>query len=401
MTASVRTQTTVPAGGRSAQSDAASARPWPRPLKLLMVTVGLGVGGTEGQISEIAARLDPRRFTVCVCALKGEDILARELRERGIRVVTLGGQARFDVRVIWRLARLIREVRPDVIHAFLFWANVAGRVLGKMLGVPILISSYRDREIWHGPLHLMIDGVTARWSDAATCCSEAVREFVISQLGGEGKKFVTIPNGIDVDRFEVRTLLTKSDLGLRADLPVIGTVCRLVEPKKGLSVLLHAVERLTQQSATARCQLLIVGDGPAFDQLRRLSEELGIAPWVVFAGMRRDIASLLPLMDVFVLPSAYEGFGISIIEAMAAGRPVVATAVGGIPDIVVHGETGLLVPPGDPAALAAAVDTLLTSPRKAAAFGARGRARASEQFSIEAVVRRHAELYERLVVGLE
>jgi glycosyltransferase involved in cell wall biosynthesis len=106
-------------------------------------------------------------------------------------------------------------------------------------------------------------------------------------------------------------------------------------------------------------------------------------------------------MDVFVLPSAYEGFGISIIEAMAAGRPVVATAVGGIPDIVVHGETGLLVPPADPAALASAVDTLLTNPRKAATFGARGRERASERFSIEAVVRRHAELYESLLVGVE
>jgi glycosyltransferase involved in cell wall biosynthesis len=366
-----------------------------------MVAVGLGVGGTEGQISEIAARLDPRRFTVCVCALKGEDVLARELRARGVRVVTLGGQARFDIRVIWRLARLIREVRPDVIHAFLFWANVASRVLGKLLGVPILISSYRDREIWHGRLHLMIDCLTARWADAVTCCSEAVRQFVTSRLGGEEKKFVTIPNGIDVDRFEVRTTRTKSDLGLCADLPVIGTVCRLVEPKKGLSVLLHALGRLAQQSATPRCQLLIVGDGPALDHLRRLSDQLGIAPWVVFAGMRRDVPSLLPLMDVFVLPSAYEGFGISIIEAMAAGRPVVATAVGGIPDIVVHGETGLLVPPADPAALASAVDTLLTNPRKAATFGARGRERASERFSIEAVVRRHAELYESLLVGVE
>jgi glycosyltransferase involved in cell wall biosynthesis len=121
---------------------------------------------------------------------------------------------------------------------------------------------------------------------------------------------------------------------------------------------------------------------------------MGLAPWVVFAGMRRDIPSLLPLMDLFVLPSLYEGFGIAILEAMAAGRPVVATAVGGIPEVVVHGETGLLVPPGDPVALADALHELLAHPERARALGARGRERAREKFRIESIVRQHEALYE-------
>src|SRR3989338_7498561 len=127
-------------------------------------------------------------------------------------------------------------------------------------------------------------------------------------------------------------------------------------------------------------QWLLVGDGPARDRLRSLAEELGLPGQVMFAGMRDDVASVLPMMDIFVCPSLYEGFGIAIVEAMAAGRPVVASAVGGIPEIVVHEDTGLLVPPGDAAALADALATLLNHPEQARAMGARGLARAREKF---------------------
>jgi len=171
---------------------------------------------------------------------------------------------------------------------------------------------------------------------------------------------------------------------------VIGTVCRLVEPKKGLAVLLQAMAGLRDRAVA---QLLIVGEGPAFPALRALSVRLGLSDRVVFAGVRRDIAGLLPLMDVFVLPSLYEGFGIALVEAMAAGRPVVATAVGGIPEVVVQGETGLLVPPGDPGALGDAIAHLVNHPEQARLMGARGRERACDRFSIESAVTRHENLY--------
>jgi glycosyltransferase involved in cell wall biosynthesis len=367
--------------------------------KLMLLTVGLGVGGTEGQLLEIASRLDRRRFDVTVCALKEEGVIARELRARGVRVIALNGQGAWDLRVLSRLFRVILAERPDIVHAFLFWANLAARLVGRVLRVPILISSYRDGAGWRGWHQRAADRMTARWVQGMTCCSEAVRRLVVSKVGGEERTCVTIHNGVDVERFNRPHAPAKWDLGLREDVPVIGTVCRLAEPEKGLAVLLQAMARLAGPSAASPCQLLIVGEGPAFTQLRALAERLRIAPWVVFAGRRQDIAGVLSLLEVFVLPSLVEGFGIAIVEAMAAGRPVVATTVGGLPEIVLPGETGLLVPPGDPVALAAAVQELLNNPGRARAMGARGRERARAQFSIELTVRRHEELYETCLAG--
>ncbi|TLY23465.1 MAG: glycosyltransferase [Nitrospirae bacterium] len=376
-------------GSRKTESETGKGR-----IKLIMLAVGLGVGGTEGQILEIASRLDRERFDVTVCALKGDDVIAWELRARGVRVITLNGSGKWDVRVLYRLFQFMRKERPDVIHSFIFFANLAARVVGKILRVPLRISSYRGIEgEMKGP-RLAANRWTGAWANVTTCCSEAVRRIALARIGGDPARYITIPNGVDIGRFGHGGRLKKQDLGLRDGLPIIGTVCRLYEPTKGLRVLLEAVAAMIRRSPSPRCQLLIVGEGPALKLLKDFSAGLGIAPWVVFAGMRRDVSEILPLLDLFVLPSLSEGFGIAIVEAMAAGRPVVATAVGGIPEIVVDGETGLLVPPGDPSALTAAMDHLLSRPEQTRALGARGRERVHDQFSIESVVRRHEELYQ-------
>ncbi len=369
----------------------------PKTIKLMLLAVGLRVGGTEGQLLEIASRLDRHRFDVTVCVLKGHDVITRELGERGVRVIALGGKGKWDVRVLSRLWRAIRQEQPEVIHAFLFFANLASRVLGRFLRVPVLISSYRGVDVETGWLYQLIDRWTARWARAMTCCSEAVRRSVIPRIGGDNGKYVTIHNGVDLERFTGSAPLTRAELGLREGIPVIGTVCRLDEPVKGLTVLLEATARLTRQAEGPGCQLLIVGEGPADHLLHERVGKLEMAERVVFAGMRRDIERLLPVLDVFVLPSLTEGFGIAIVEAMAAGRPVVATQVGGIPEVVVHLDTGLLVPPGDADALAAAIEAILRDPNRARALGARGQRRAREKFSIELTVKRHEELYETLV----
>ena len=158
-----------------------------------------------------------------------------------------------------------------------------------------------------------------------------------------GRWQTIIPFGVDAGQFAVGDAASKKELCLRDGRPIVGTVCRLAEPKKGLRVLLQAMAALNMGGNDPRCQLLIVGEGPARESLEALSRQLGLSDCMVFAGARRDIPRILPLLDLFVLPSLYEGFGIAILEAMAAGKPVVATAVGGIPEFVVPGETGLLV----------------------------------------------------------
>jgi glycosyltransferase involved in cell wall biosynthesis len=363
----------------------------------MLLTVGLTVGGTEGQLLELAARFDRRRFAVTVCALKGEGPLARVMRERGIRVHTLNGRGAWDLRVPVRLFRLLRRERPDVLHAFLGFANLAASLAGRPAGVPVIVWSYRDMEIWKTKAHWLVDRVFARWADAVTCCSDAVRQFTLAQLGGRADAFTTIHNGIDPEAYERARPISRAELTLRDGGLVIGTVARLDEPKKGLAVLVQALAQLAGRSDVPAWQVVIVGDGPARAQLEAQVERTGLSGRVVFTGLRRDVASVLPVMDLFVCPSLYEGFGIAIVEAMAAGRPVVASNTGGISEIVADGDTGLLVPPGNPTALAEAIASLLSDPARARAMGARGRQRVRERFLVETAVQRHQKLYESLL----
>ncbi len=363
------------------------------PAKVMLVAIGLGVGGTETHIVELASRLDRSRFTVTVCALKSGGTMAQELEKRGVRVLSLDGTGKLDARVIVRLFKLLRAEQPDVVQAFLFWANVAARACGRILRAFPVISSYHDEIVSEGWLVRLVDRLTLTWTDCIVCCSGAVGRSVVSRIGGKIEHFTFIPFGVDIDQFEPAAAATRRELGLRDGQKVIGTVCRLVEPKKGLRILLQAMAVLAKRYGQPPCQLLLVGDGPSRHELELLREQLGLSSWVVFAGSRRDIPRVLHAVDAFVLPSLYEGFGIAILEAMAAGKPVIATAVGGIPEFVLSGETGLLVEPGNVEALADAIDRLLSHPQQARTMGAKGRIRAGERYHISTVVRQHEQVY--------
>lgn len=363
------------------------------PAKVMLVAIGLGVGGTETHILELASRLDRSRFTVTVCALKSGGTMAQELEKRGVRVLSLDGTGKLDARVIVRLFKLLRAEQPDVVQAFLFWANVAARACGRILRAFPVISSYHDEVVSEGWLARVVDRLTLTWTDRIVCCSGAVGRSVVSRIGGKIEHCTIIPFGVDIEQFEATAAATRRELGLRDNQKVIGTVCRLVEPKKGLRFLLQAMAVLARKYGQPPCQLLIVGDGPSRHELELLREQLDLSSWVVFVGSRRDIPRVLHALDVFVLPSLYEGFGIALLEAMAAGKPVIATAVGGIPEFVLSGETGLLIEPGNVEALADAIDRLLSHPQQARIMGAKGRIRVGESYHISTVVRQHEQVY--------
>lgn len=362
-------------------------------MKVLLLTVGLDVGGTESHVLELASGMDCR-FNVLVCSLKPLGCLGEELQARGVRVMSLGGRGKFDLRVLWRFWHVVQVERPDVVQAFLFWANILARFISKLGAQGHIISSYHDEVVPEGWLNRAIDRTTMKWTKYIVCCSEAVRKSVEQRIGGRKNQFVVIPFGVEVDRYREARGILGGTIALQNGLPVIGTVCRLVEPKKGLRYLLEAVARLEQEAGKPVCQVLLVGEGPAEGSLRAISERLGITSRVVFTGMRRDIPLLLSMMDVFVLPSLYEGFGIAILEAMEAGKPVIATTVGGIPEFVAPGQSGFLVPPGDAPALAKAIKQLLDEPEKARIMGLQGREHVKKHYSIESIVRQHEQLYE-------
>ena len=208
---------------------------------------------------------------------------------------------------------------------------------------------------------------------------------------------MTIYNGIDTERFRHGTATKKSLLGLQDTMATIGTVCRLDEPTKGIAVLLAAISQLTAMKQLPPFQLVIIGEGRSAETLCRLRDDLGLSEVVIFAGLRRDVERILPLLDIFVLPSISEGFGIALLEAMASGCPVVATAVGGIPEIVSSTDTGLLVPAGDPASLAHALADLLCHQDKSQRLGKAGQEWACTQFSVSTMVTHHERLYEQLI----
>lgn len=369
------------------------------PAKLMLLAIGLGVGGTETHILELASRIDRSKYDVVVCSLKSDGCLADELRRRGIRVVSLEGAGKLDARVLFRLWKVLRREQPDVIQSFLFWANVSARVLGRASRACAVISSYHDVVVGEGWLVRTIDRLTVKWAHAIVCCSEAVRRSLSSRIGSESARLTIIPFGLDVARFSAGDIAGKKELGLAEKGVVIGTVCRLVEPKKGLAVLLQAVTDLSRRRGIPEFQLLIVGDGPARPMLEMMCRDFGIDSRVVFAGERRDVPQLLPLLDAFVHPSLYEGFGIAILEAMAAGRPVIATSTGGIPEFVDQAKTGLLVEPGNAKGLADAIETVLLNPDEARQMGKRAQAHVCQKFSITGVVRQHEQVYESCLAG--
>ncbi|HLZ34215.1 MAG TPA: glycosyltransferase [Nitrospira sp.] len=370
-----------------------------RPIKVLLLAVGLGVGGTESHLLELASRIDRKRFEVVVVSLKPDGVLVSELQSRGVRVISLNGKGKMDIRILFRLREVFQAERPDVVQSFLFWANLAARLARTAHRKLLVISSYHDEVVQEGWFERFVDRLTMGWTEKIVCCSQAVRRSVELRIGGAEGQFAVIPFGVEIGRYAGQTPALRDQLDLREGAPLIGTVCRLVEPKKGLRVLLEAMAQLVRGGIRPSCQLVIVGEGPAEQELRSLCQSLGIVSRVVFAGVRRDIPRLLPLFDVFVLPSLYEGFGIAILEAMAAGRPVVATTVGGIPEFVRQGETGILVKPGDAASLANAISSLLQHPEQAREMGLRGQKVVRDHFGIATVVRQHEQVYESCLAG--
>jgi glycosyltransferase involved in cell wall biosynthesis len=369
----------------------------PRGPRVLSLTVGFGIGGAEQLLLAVAPRLAERGFDVRACALKGPGPMMAELEAAGIPCTALGATGRRDLRVPFALAALLRRERIEILHTHNFLANVAGRIAGRLSGVPVIVSAHHDTDVWMKPHHRLIERLTARLSDRVVACSEEVRDWAVRRIGLPADRVLTLRNAIAppapagaADRAAVR-----AELGLGPEDLVAGTLGRLYEPKKGLAVFLAAAVRIA--AAEPRARFVLAGDGPARAALEDRAARPDLAGKVRFAGARRDVHRLLAAYDLFVQPSLWEGFGLTVLEAMAMARPVVATAVGGHPGIVRDGIDGVLVPPDDPGALATAVTGLLADPGRRARLGSAGRARALEEFPIDRLVDETAGLYHALL----
>jgi len=360
------------------------------PTRVLYLVTELETGGAQTALAGLALNLDRRRFQPLVACLYGAGATAQRLQAGGVPVTDLGMRHKADVGAVVRLWRLLRRERPLILHAFLFHANLLACLVGRLAGVPIILVSERTMGM-ENRARYVVNWLTAPLANRIVAVSPSVRDFVVQRVGIPASKVLVIPNGVDVARFAAAQPISRAAWGLPAEGSLIGAVMRL-DPVKGGETLVRAVAALPPGP-----HAVVVGDGPQRAAWESLADALGVAGRIHFVGYQADVPAWLAACDVFVLSSEREGMPNAVLEAMAAGRPVVATAVGGTPDVVLDGVTGLLVPPRDPAALARAIQSLLDDPARAREMGAAGRWRVEEHFSLEAVVARTVALYDSLL----
>lgn len=376
--------------------------------KILYVIGTLDVGGAETQLVELATRLDRSKFEPVVCCLSSGGELAARLETAGVPLHRLGFQgfpaSRFGyvgcLPSAWRLLRqfwtIMRRERPQLLHGFLFWAYVLGTFVGRPAGIPFIVASRRSLGLFKAdrPHYLLLEQLANRMTDVFIANSEAVRQDTASRERIRLQDILVIRNGLDLARFS-----EPSQPSLAAALELTGTPRVIVVSNfiryKGHEYFFHAWRDVLAQFPSAIA--LLVGDGVLRGELEQLADALGIRHSLRFLGVRHDVPELLALADVYVHPSLQEGYSNALLEAMAAGRAVVATAVGGNVEAVDDGVTGLLVPPRDSGALSSAMLRLLITAGLARDMGERARQFVREQHAMDGMVRAYESVYADLL----
>jgi len=351
--------------------------------------------GAEMVLVEAAARLNPDRFQV-ICGLltpDAEKVIPAHLPTMDFRMPGLNGWV--WLRFFFQLCWVIYRRRVDLLHVNSYVPGNYARLAAALMQVPIVIDH------WHGFTRFnrkrrLICRVLGRFTDLSLAVSRGVRDYLVSQGGLDPAKVRVVANGVDVAAIDAARPgpLVRRELGLPESSPVIGLVGRLDHWGKGHKELFEAMASLKERHPV---HALIVGGGRRIDEIRALAASLGLAGEVHFLGPRRDVPDLLTAMDIFVLPSYSEGVSLALLEAMAAGLPVIATAVGGTPEVVTDGENGLLIPPRDAEALARALERLMGAPDFAKKLGQNARKHVREHYSLERLGREINAIYEELV----
>lgn len=374
------------------------------PVTVVYLTDKLAYGGTPLQIVELALHLDRARFRPYLIALSQIEAALRERLEQSNIQMECLEQANW-VRVnalpaAWKLYRSLRRLAPEIVHAFLTTGNVLGAVLGTLARVPVIVSSHRDLGGFDGKWITRINFWTDRHlATSVTANSLAVREALAQRSNAPAETIRLLYNGIDLKKIETanRGLAKRQELGLPPNALAIGVIAN-IRVAKGHQYLLEAFNRIAPHVPQA-CLLIcgFAGDHDLMKTLQRLAAAGGAAGRVRFMNSRNDIPEMLHALDVVVSPSLSEGFSNAILEAMAAGKPVIATRVGGSPEQIIDGVTGLLVPPQDAGAIAQALLTLLRSPGLRREMGTAAQRHVQENFSVAIMTRNHTRLYDDLL----
>jgi glycosyltransferase involved in cell wall biosynthesis len=372
------------------------------PARILNVVPTLMCGGTENQFMTLSRLLDPARFDVEFACLRRWGPFVQEILDRGIPLTEYKISTFRSVGALRQQARLIGHINRQhisIVHAYNFYGNVFA-IPPARLAAPVVIASIRDCAPYLTPMQKRVQRYACQFADRILVNAEAVRSWLLDE-GFDESKITVIRNGVELSRFSTvpDPAKLRHDLGLPLDTPLVAVVSRLTE-LKGLENFIEAAAMVAPTHPAAR--FLIVGEtNPAhcdyLEVLKGLTRQRGIEDRVIFTGLRSDVPALLSSVSVSVMPSLNEALSNVLLESMAAGAPTVATRVGGTPEALIDGETGLLVPPGDAREIATAVSRLLDDQAFARALGRSARQLIEDRFSVERMVRSTEDVYAELL----
>jgi glycosyltransferase involved in cell wall biosynthesis len=358
---------------------------------ILFLSTSSGPGGAEQVISNLAASMDPSKYRGVLCVFRPGWLQERS-QSRGVATFVIPTQGMTDWRWAFRFRNLLKDEQVDLIHAHEFDANVQGTAVANYLGIPLVATVHGKHYFWEK----LRRRLAYRWvSRRATmvAVSEDLKRFIVENVGIASNRITVLYNGVDVPPTPAPADIEacRSEMNLPETDRVVGVVGNLY-PVKGHQYLIDAIPAVLEKCPDT--SFVFAGRGQLESELKHQVNRLGLSKRVHFLGLRQDIPRILALLDVFVLPSLSEGLSMAILEAMMAEKPVIATRVGGNPEIVLDGETGLLVPPKDSHALAASLIALLKDRDLATQFGGKGRRRAERQFSLQTMVSAYQSLYD-------
>ncbi len=366
-------------------------------LRILFVVNGFAIGGGELKLLELISEMKrryPTKYRIVVASVGQSGPLEEKFRKVTDRTEIFFKRHTYDVRQILGLIRLIQEERIQLIQTTLFYADILGTLAGILTGIRN-VNSWEVYTEQYSFKQKCAYRLASKWLSAIVAVSDATRKKMIQQYHLPEAKVRTIHYGIDVKKFLGKNpRYIREELGIPKNTIVFGTIARFTE-QKGHRYLIQAIPKLIQHFP--HVLFLWVGDGPLRPSLIQLAQDHNILSYIQILGFRKDVDALLHAMDIFVLPSLYEGFPNAVLEAMVCGKPVVATRVDGIPEAVVHGETGVLVPPKDPEALAEALIQMGQNSTLRKRMGENGKRRIHEYFLLEHQINAFDQLYKELV----
>jgi glycosyltransferase involved in cell wall biosynthesis len=375
----------------------------PGPLRVALIIDDLRVAGAQRVIAQEIRAADPRRLTFRVLVLQRVQgrTMHDDIADAGATIEYIDGYGLLNPRRLWRLAARLRRLQPDLVHTHLTYANTLGTLAAQLAHVPAVATIHNittNQSRLNAGKRLVEGEVVRRWSSRVIFVAHAALDEAAATFRVPRDRMIALPNAVDLTRFSLPDGFDRArkrrELGADDDTVLVCTVARL-DPSKGHRFLLEAAALLAERHPTAR--YLLAGVGREHERLVAQAGRLGIAGSVALLGVRDDIPELLAACDLFVLPSSNEGLSQAMLEAMALGVPVVATRVGGAPDVVIPGRTGWLVPPEDAWQLAEAIDEALSQPRLAASYARRAGTQVRQEYALDRHVSQLEAVYRDVV----